>query len=160
MNRNALSTARRKTRSRFSRQTATRTSFVAGELVESDLVVGQRVVVLTQTIPARPLPAKTLRSKNGLSMFPTMPYVRRGLTMLAANRLLHPETSCGDELDKAKLIKRGQTVAVESLAITFESRLNWWPSRWYLGIRSRCIEPVDGARGHDRTSAARSAKRL
>ena len=86
-------------------------------LVASDLVIGQRVAVLAQAVPARSpvstdnvvievravdVPHDAIRSLQGLSL-------------LAANRLLHP----GDilrkrDLTKAKLVKRGQKVAVES----------------------------------------------
>lgn len=91
-------------------------------LVESDLVVGQRVVVLTQAIPARsPIARENIAIQERAVDVPH-DAIRslEGLTMLAANRLLHP----GDilrkrDLTKAKLIKRGQTVAVESLGNHF-----------------------------------------
>lgn len=91
-------------------------------LVESDLVVGQRVVVLTQAIPARsPIARENIAIQERAVDVPH-DAIRslEGLTMLAANRLLHP----GDilrkrDLTKAKLIKRGQTVAVESLGKHF-----------------------------------------
>ena len=91
-------------------------------LVESDLVVGQQVVVLTQAIPARsPIALENTAIRERAVDVPH-DAIRslEGLSMLAANRLLHP----GDilrkrDLTKAKLIKRGQTVAVESLGNHF-----------------------------------------
>ena len=91
-------------------------------LVESDLAVGQRVVVLTQAIPSRsPITREHIAIQERVVDVPR-DAIRslEGLTMLAANRLLHP----GDilrkrDLAKAKLIKRGQTVDVESLGKHF-----------------------------------------
>ena len=91
-------------------------------LVESDLVVGQQVVVLTQAIPARsPIALENTAIRERAVDVPH-DAIRslEGLSMLAANRLLHP----GDilrkrDLTKAKLIKRGQTVDVESLGNHF-----------------------------------------
>ena len=91
-------------------------------LIESDLAVGQRVVVLTQAIPSRSLIAREHIAIQERAVDVPHDAVRslEGLSMLAANRLLHP----GDilrkrDLAKAKLIKRGQTVDVESLGKHF-----------------------------------------
>ena len=91
-------------------------------LIESDLAVGQRVVVLTQAIPSRSLIAREHIAIQERAVDVPHDAIRslKGLSMLAANRLLHP----GDilrkrDLAKAKLIKRGQTVDVESLGKHF-----------------------------------------
>ena len=91
-------------------------------LIESDLAVGQRVVVLTQAIPSRSLIAREHIAIQERAVDVPRDAIRslKGLSMLAANRLLHP----GDilrkrDLAKAKLIKRGQTVDVESLGKHF-----------------------------------------
>jgi flagella basal body P-ring formation protein FlgA len=91
-------------------------------LVQSDLAVGQQVVVLTQAVPSRsPVTREHMAIQERAIDIPH-DAVRslEGLSMLAANRLLHP----GDilrkrDLAKAKLIKRGQTVDVVSLGKHF-----------------------------------------
>ena len=91
-------------------------------LVQSDLAVGQQVVVLTQAVPSRsPVTREHMAIQERAIDIPH-DAVRslEGLSMLAANRLLHP----GDilrkrDLAKAKLIKRGQSVDVESLGKHF-----------------------------------------
>ena len=91
-------------------------------LVQSDLAVGQKVVVLTQAVPSHsPVTQDQIEIRERAVDVPR-DAVRSldGLSMLAANRLLHP----GDilrkrDLAKAKLIKRGQTVDVESLGKHF-----------------------------------------
>ena len=91
-------------------------------LVESDLAVGQQVVVITQAIPSRsPVTREHITIQERAVDVPH-DAIRslEGLTLLAANRLLHT----GDilrkrDLAKAKLIKRGQTVDVESLGKHF-----------------------------------------
>lgn len=91
-------------------------------LVESDLAVGQQVVVLTQAIPSRSPVTREHIAMQVRAVDVPHDAIRslEGLTLLAANRLLHP----GDilrkrDLAKAKLIKRGQTVDVESLGKHF-----------------------------------------
>lgn len=96
---------------------ASRNLLLGRTLVESDLVIGQRVVVLTQAIPARsPVTGVSVTIEERAVDVPR-DAIRslKGLSMLAANRLLHP----GDilrkrDLTKAKLVKRGQKVAVQS----------------------------------------------
>lgn len=91
-------------------------------LLTSDLAVGQAVVVVTQAIPARShITADMLAIRQRAVGVPRDAYrTVEGLEMLAANRLLHP----GDilrkrDLTKAKLVKRGQRVAVESVGEYF-----------------------------------------
>lgn len=136
-------------------------------LVESDLVVGQRVVVLTQAIPARtPIARENIAiqeravdvPKDAIRSF-------EGLTMLAANRLLHP----GDilrkrDLTKAKLIKSGQTVAVESLGNHFRIASELVALQdGYLGDQITLRNPESSRRVTavvTGVGTARSAKRL
>ncbi len=91
-------------------------------LVATDLVIAQRVVVLSKAIPARsPLGTSTLTiEKRAIDVpFDAIRSIE-GLSLLAANRLLHPgEILRKRDLTKAKLIKRGQKVSVESIGTRF-----------------------------------------
>ena len=91
-------------------------------LVESDLDVGRPVVVLTEALPARSLvtEASLVIEERAVNVPHDAIESLQGLGLLATNRLLHP----GDilrkrDLTKAKLIKRGQKVAVESIGPHF-----------------------------------------
>lgn len=91
-------------------------------LVASDLAVGQAVVVVVQAIPARSrITPDMIAIRQRAVGVPKDAYRSfEGLQMLAANRLLHP----GDilrkrDLTKARLVKRGQRVAVESVGAYF-----------------------------------------
>lgn len=91
-------------------------------LLASDLARGQPVVVVVTAIPARTqITANMVTIRQQAVDVPRDAYGSfAGLDMLAANRLLHP----GDivrkrDLTKAKLIKRGQQVAVESVGNYF-----------------------------------------
>jgi flagella basal body P-ring formation protein FlgA len=91
-------------------------------LVATDLEVGRPVVVLTEALPARSLvtAASLVIEERAVDVPHDAVESLQGLGLLATNRLLHP----GDilrkrDLTKAKLIKRGQRVAVESVGQHF-----------------------------------------
>ena len=91
-------------------------------LVASDLEIGRPVVVLTQALPARSLvtAAHLVIEERAVDVPHDAIESLEGLGLLATNRLLHP----GDilrkrDLTKAKLVKRGQKVAVESVGKHF-----------------------------------------
>ena len=91
-------------------------------LVQSDLAVGQPVAVLTEAVPARTAVTRASIKIEERAVDVPHDAIRslQGLTLLAANRLLHP----GDilrkrDLTKAKLVRRGQKVAVESVGQHF-----------------------------------------
>ncbi|NCF44594.1 MAG: flagellar basal body P-ring formation protein FlgA [Proteobacteria bacterium] len=91
-------------------------------LVQSDLTVGQPVVVLADAVPAGTAVTRASIKIEERAVDVPHDAIRslQGLTLLAANRLLHP----GDilrkrDLTKAKLIRRGQKVAVESVGRHF-----------------------------------------
>ena len=101
---------------------ASRTLVPGRTLVASDLEVGRPVVVLTEALPARSLvtPASLVIEERAVNVPHDAIESLQGLGLLATNRLLHP----GDilrkrDLTKAKLIKRGQRVAVESIGPHF-----------------------------------------
>lgn len=91
-------------------------------LVATDLKIGRPVVVLTEALPARSLvtAASLAIEERAVDVPRDAVESLQGLGLLATNRLLHP----GDilrkrDLTKAKLIKRGQKVAVESVGQHF-----------------------------------------
>ena len=91
-------------------------------LVQSDLAVGQPVAVLTKAVPARTAVTRASIKLEERAVDVPHDAIKslQGLTLLAANRLLHP----GDilrkrDLTKAKLVRRGQKVAVESVGQHF-----------------------------------------
>ena len=101
---------------------ASRTLVPGRTLVASDLEVGRPVVVLTEALPARSLVAEAslVIEERAVNVPHDAIESLQGLGLLATNRLLHP----GDilrkrDLTKAKLIKRGQRVAVESIGPHF-----------------------------------------
>ena len=101
---------------------ASRTLVPGRTLVASDLEVGRPVAVLTKALPARSLltEASLVIEQRAVNVPHDAIASLQGLGLLATNRLLHP----GDilrkrDLTKAKLIKRGQRVAVESIGPHF-----------------------------------------
>lgn len=101
---------------------AARNLRVGQTLLASDLAVGQAVVVVVKAVPARSqITADMIAIRQRAVDVPSDALGSfEGLEMLAANRLLHP----GDilrkrDLTKAKLIKRGQRVSVESVGAYF-----------------------------------------
>lgn len=101
---------------------ASRTLVPGRTLVASDLEVGRPVVVLTEALPARSLitEASLVIEERAVNVPHDAIGSLQGLGLLATNRLLHP----GDilrkrDLTKAKLVKRGQRVAVESVGPHF-----------------------------------------
>ncbi len=91
-------------------------------LVASDLVTRQPVVILTQAIPAGTRITSDMITVSLQAVDVPRDAVRslEGLELLAASRLLHP----GDilrrrDLRKARLVKRGQRVSVESTGAYF-----------------------------------------
>ena len=101
---------------------AARNLRVGQTLVTSDVAVGQPVVVIVQAIPARSqiTPSMVAMRQRAVGVPKDAYRTFEGLEMLAANRLLHP----GDilrkrDLTKAKLVKRGQRVSVESVGTYF-----------------------------------------
>jgi len=91
-------------------------------LVASDLVTRQPVVVLTQAIPSgtRITSDMITVSQRAVDVPRDAVHSLEGLELLAASRLLHP----GDilrrrDLTKARLVKRGQRVSVESTGAYF-----------------------------------------
>jgi flagella basal body P-ring formation protein FlgA len=101
---------------------AARNLRVGQTLVTSDLAIAQKVIVIVQAIPARSrITPKMVAMRQRAVDVPKDAYrTFEGLEMLAANRLLHP----GDilrkrDLTKAKLVKRGQRVSVESVGAYF-----------------------------------------
>jgi flagella basal body P-ring formation protein FlgA len=84
--------------------------------------MGQTVVVIVQAIPARSqiTPNMVAMRQRAVDIPKDAYRTFEGLEMLAANRLLHP----GDilrkrDLTKAKLVKRGERVSVESVGAYF-----------------------------------------
>ena len=101
---------------------AARTLVPGRALVASDLEIGRPVVVLSQALPARSLvtAASVVIEERAVGVPHDAIESLQGLGLLATNRLLHP----GDilrkrDLTKAKLVKRGQKVAVESVGKHF-----------------------------------------
>ena len=101
---------------------AARTLVPGRALVASDLEIGRPVVVLSQALPARSLvtAASLVIEERAVGVPHDAIESLQGLGLLATNRLLHP----GDilrkrDLTKAKLVKRGQKVAVESIGRHF-----------------------------------------
>ena len=101
---------------------AARTLVPGRTLVASDLEIGRPVVVLSQALPARSLvtAASLVIEERAVGVPHDAIESLQGLGFLATNRLLHP----GDilrkrDLTKAKLVKRGQKVAVESVGRHF-----------------------------------------
>ena len=101
---------------------ASRTLVPGRTLVASDLAVGRPVVVLTEALPARSFitEASLVIEERAVNVPHDAIESLQGLGLLATNRLLHP----GDilrkrDLTQAKLVKRGQRVAVESVGPHF-----------------------------------------